>query len=425
ATPISQMKEAVEKNGWPAKLEVALIGSCTNSSYEDISRSASIVKDAVSKGLKTISEFTITPGSEQVRYTIERDGFIKEFEDAGGVVLANACGPCIGQWARHIDDPNRKNTIITSFNRNFAKRNDGLASTHAFVASPEIVTALAMAGSIAFNPLTDKLKNDKGEEVLLEEPTGFELPPKGFAVEDAGYQAPAEDGSGIEVKVAPDSKRLQLLEPFAPWEGTDLKGLRLLIKAKGKCTTDHISMAGPWLKFRGHLDNISNNMLIGAINYYNDKTDNVKNQLTGEYGAVPATQRAYKAAGIGTVVVGDENYGEGSSREHAAMEPRHLGVRVILVRSFARIHETNLKKQGMLALTFANKEDYDKVQEDDSIDVNGLTSFAPGVPLTVVLNHADGSSDEITVNHTYNEPQIEWFKAGGALNVIRAEFAKG
>lgn len=425
ATPISEMKEAVEKNGWPAKLEVALIGSCTNSSYEDISRSASIVKDAVSKGLKTKSEFTITPGSEQVRYTIERDGFIKEFEDAGGVVLANACGPCIGQWARHIDDPNRKNTIITSFNRNFAKRNDGLASTHAFVASPEIVTALAMAGTIAFNPLTDKLKNEKGEEVQLEEPTGFELPPKGFAVEDAGYQAPAEDGSGIEVKVAPDSKRLQLLEPFAPWEGTDLKGLRLLIKAKGKCTTDHISMAGPWLKFRGHLDNISNNMLIGAINYYNDKTDTVKNQLTGEYGAVPATQRAYKAAGIGTVVVGDENYGEGSSREHAAMEPRHLGVRVILVRSFARIHETNLKKQGMLALTFANKEDYDKVQEDDSIDVNGLTSFAPGVPLTVVLNHADGSTDEITVNHTYNEPQIEWFKAGGALNVIRAEFAKG
>lgn len=425
ATPISEMKEAVEKNGWPAKLEVALIGSCTNSSYEDISRSASIVKDAVSKGLKTKSEFTITPGSEQVRYTIERDGFIKEFEDAGGVVLANACGPCIGQWARHIDDPNRKNTIITSFNRNFAKRNDGLASTHAFVASPEIVTALAMAGTIAFNPLTDKLKNEKGEEVQLEEPTGFELPPKGFAVEDAGYQAPAEDGSGIEVKVAPDSKRLQLLEPFAPWEGADLKGLRLLIKAKGKCTTDHISMAGPWLKFRGHLDNISNNMLIGAINYYNDKTDTVKNQLTGEYGAVPATQRAYKAAGIGTVVVGDENYGEGSSREHAAMEPRHLGVRVILVRSFARIHETNLKKQGMLALTFANKEDYDKVQEDDSIDVNGLTSFAPGVPLTVVLNHADGSTDEITVNHTYNEPQIEWFKAGGALNVIRAEFAKG
>jgi aconitate hydratase len=424
ATPISKMKEAVEKNGWPAKLEVALIGSCTNSSYEDISRSASIVKDAVSKGVKTKSEFTITPGSEQVRFTIERDGFIKEFEDAGGVVLANACGPCIGQWARHIDDPNRKNTIITSFNRNFAKRNDGLASTHAFVASPEMVTALAMAGTIAFNPLKDKLKNEKGEEVMLKEPTGFELPPKGFAVEDAGYQAPAKDGSNVQVKVAPDSKRLQLLEPFAAWEGVDLKGLKLLIKAKGKCTTDHISMAGPWLKFRGHLDNISNNMLIGAFNFFNDKTDSVKNQLTGEYGPVPATQRAYKAAGIGTVVVGDENYGEGSSREHAAMEPRHLGVRAILVRSFARIHETNLKKQGMLALTFANKEDYDKVQEEDEIDILGLTTFTPGKPLTVVLNHKDGSKHEIPVNHTYNKQQIEWFKAGGALNVIRAEFAE-
>ena len=424
ATPISKMKEAVEKNGWPAKLEVALIGSCTNSSYEDISRSASIVKDAMSKGLKTVSEFTITPGSEQVRFTIERDGFIREFEDAGGVVLANACGPCIGQWARHIDDPNRKNTIITSFNRNFAKRNDGLASTHAFVASPEIVTALAMAGTISFNPLKDKLKNDKGEEVLLKEPSGFELPPKGFAVEDAGYQAPAEDGSGINVVVNPDSKRLQLLQPFSAWEGTDLKGLKLLIKAKGKCTTDHISMAGPWLKFRGHLDNISNNMLIGAISFYNEKTDNVKNQLTGEYGPVPATARAYKAVQVGSVVVGDENYGEGSSREHAAMEPRHLGVRAILVRSFARIHETNLKKQGMLGLTFANKADYDKVQEDDSIDINGLTTFSPGKSLTVVLNHKDGSKDEITVNHTYNEQQIEWFKAGGALNVIRKQFGK-
>jgi aconitate hydratase len=424
ATPISKMKEAVKQNGWPEKLEVALIGSCTNSSYEDISRSASIVKDAVSKGIKTKSDFTITPGSEQVRYTIERDGFIKEFEDAGGVVLANACGPCIGQWARHIDDPDRKNTIITSFNRNFAKRNDGLASTHAFVASPEIVTALAMAGTIAFNPLKDKLTNDKGEEIMLQEPTGFELPPKGFAVEDAGYQAPAKDGSKVEVRVALDSKRLQLLAPFAAWEGTDLYGLRLLIKAKGKCTTDHISMAGPWLKFRGHLDNISNNMLIGAINFFNDKSDAVKNQLTGEYGEVPAVQRAYKAAGIGSVVVGDENYGEGSSREHAAMEPRHLGVRAILVRSFARIHETNLKKQGMLALTFANKEDYDKVQEDDNIDVVGLATFAPGRPLTVVLNHKDGTEDSIAVNHTYNEQQIEWFKAGGALNVIRAEFAK-
>ena len=424
ATPISKLKEAVEKNGWPAKIEVALIGSCTNSSYEDISRSASIVEDAKSKGLKVVSEFTITPGSEQVRYTIERDGFIKEFEDVGGMVLANACGPCIGQWARHIDDPNRKNTIVTSYNRNFAKRNDGLSSTHAFVGSPEIVTALAMAGTLNFNPLKDKLKNTKGEEVLLKEPTGFELPPKGFAVEDPGYQAPAKDGSGIQVKVAPDSKRLQLLEPFKAWEGTDIKGLKLLIKAKGKCTTDHISMAGPWLKFRGHLDNISNNMLIGAINFFNEKTDNVKNQLTGEYGPVPATARAYKAANVGSIVVGDENYGEGSSREHAAMEPRHLGVRAILVRSFARIHETNLKKQGMLALTFANKEDYDKVQEDDSIDITGLTSFAPGKPLTVVLNHKNGSKDEIAVNHTYNEQQIEWFKAGGALNVIRREFAK-
>ena len=424
ATPISKMAAAVQENGWPAKLEVALIGSCTNSSYEDISRSASIVEDAVSKGLKANAEFTITPGSELVRFTIERDGFINTFEKVGGVVLANACGPCIGQWARHIDDPNRKNTIITSFNRNFAKRNDGNASTHAFVASPEIVTAMAIAGTIAFNPLTDKLKNDKGEEVLLKEPTGFELPPKGFAVEDAGYQAPAEDGSEINVKVATDSKRLQLLEPFKAWEGTDIKGLKLLIKAKGKCTTDHISMAGPWLKFRGHLDNISNNMLIGAINFYNEKTDTVKNQLTGEYGPVPATARAYKAAGVGSIVVGDENYGEGSSREHAAMEPRFLGVRAILVRSFARIHETNLKKQGMLGLTFADKEDYDKIQEDDSIDIEGLTNFTSGQPLTVVLNHTDGSVDNVIVNHTYNEQQIEWFKAGGALNVIRAQSAK-
>jgi aconitate hydratase len=423
ATPVSKMKEAVEKNGWPAKLEVALIGSCTNSSYEDISRSASIVADAVGKGLKANSEFTITPGSELVRFTIERDGFIRQFEEVGGVVLANACGPCIGQWARHIDDPNRKNTIITSFNRNFAKRNDGLASTHAFVASPEVVTAMAIAGTIAFNPLTDSLKNDRGEEVRLKEPIGYELPPKGFDVEDPGYQAPATDGSKVEVKVSPESNRLQLLAPFAAWEGTDLKGLKLLIKAKGKCTTDHISMAGPWLKFRGHLDNISNNMLIGAINYFNDKTDSVKNQLTGEYGPVPATQRSYKAAGIGSVVVGDENYGEGSSREHAAMEPRHLGVRAILVRSFARIHETNLKKQGMLALTFANKADYDQVQEDDTIDILGLTDFAPGKPLTVRLTRKDGSQYDFPVNHTYNEQQIEWFRAGGALNVIRSQVA--
>jgi aconitate hydratase len=424
ATPISKMAEAVKANDWPAKLEVALIGSCTNSSYEDISRSASIVKDAVSKGLKANSEFTITPGSELVRFTIQRDGFIDTFESVGGVVLANACGPCIGQWARHIDDPNRKNTIITSFNRNFAKRNDGLASTHAFVASPEIVTAMAIAGTIAFNPLTDKLKNSNGDEVLLNEPTGFELPPKGFAVEDAGYQAPAEDGSDVKVVVNPDSQRLQLLTAFAPWEGTDLLGLKLLIKARGKCTTDHISMAGPWLKFRGHLDNISNNMLIGALNFFNDKTDSVKNQLTGEYGPVPATARAYKAANVGSIVVGDENYGEGSSREHAAMEPRHLGVRAILVRSFARIHETNLKKQGMLALTFADKADYDKIQEDDNIDIETLASFAPGKPLRIELNHSDGTSDIIEANHTYNEQQIEWFKAGGALNVIRREFVQ-
>ncbi len=424
AWPISKFAEAVKNNQWPEKLEVALIGSCTNSSYEDISRSASIAKQALEKDLETKAEFTITPGSELVRFTIEKDGFLNTFEKIGGVVLANACGPCIGQWARHIDDPNRKNSIITSFNRNFARRNDGLASTHAFVASPEIVTAFAIAGDLKFNPLKDTLKNKKGENVKLDEPTGFELPPRGFSVDDPGYMPPAEDGSKLKVIVKPDSQRLQLLEPFKPWEGVDLKGLRLLIKAKGKCTTDHISMAGPWLKFRGHLDNISNNMLIGALNYFNEKTDSVKNELTGEYGPVPATARAYKAAGIGTVVVGDENYGEGSSREHAAMEPRHLGVRAILVRSFARIHETNLKKQGMLALTFSNKADYDKVLEDDIIDIDGLTKFTPGESLTVVLHHQNGTSEAIQVNHTYNEPQIEWFKAGGALNVIRAEFAK-
>jgi aconitate hydratase len=423
AWPISKFAEAVKANNWPEKLEVALIGSCTNSSYEDISRSASLAGQAAAKGLKAKAEFTITPGSELVRYTIERDGLLKTFDNIGGVVLANACGPCIGQWARHIDDPKRQNSIITSFNRNFAKRNDGFSGTHAFVASPEVVTAFAIAGDLTFNPLTDTLKNVNGEDVMLDEPTGFELPPAGFAVEDAGFQAPAEDGSTVTVSVSPDSQRLQLLEPFAAWEGTDVKGLKLLIKAKGKCTTDHISMAGPWLKFRGHLDNISNNMLIGAVNYFNEKTDSVKNELTGEYGPVPATQRAYKAAGIGSIVVGDENYGEGSSREHAAMEPRHLGVRAILVKSFARIHETNLKKQGMLALTFANKEDYDKVQEDDSIDIVGLTEFAPGKPLTVILHHADGGTDAFTVNHTYNEQQIEWFKAGGALNIIRKKFA--
>ncbi len=424
AWPISKFAEAVKANAWPEKLEVALLGSCTNSSYEDITRSASVAKQAIDKNLKAKAEFTITPGSEQVRYTVERDGLLDTFDKIGGVVLANACGPCIGQWARHIDDPNRKNSIITSFNRNFAKRNDGLASTHAFVASPEIVTAFAIAGDLTFNPLTDKLKNENGEEVMLDEPAGYELPPKGFAVEDPGYQEPAKDGSNVQVVVNPESQRLQLLAPFSEWEGTDLKGLRLLIKVKGKCTTDHISMAGPWLKYRGHLDNISNNMLIGAVNFFNEKTDLVKNELTGEYGPVPVVQRAYKEAGIGSIVVGDENYGEGSSREHAAMEPRHLGVRAILVKSFARIHETNLKKQGMLALTFADKEDYDKIQEDDTIDILGLADFAPNKALAVVLHHDDGSSDVISAHHTYNEHQIEWFKAGGALNIIRRKFAK-
>ena len=337
----------------------------------------------------------------------------------GGVVLANACGPCIGQWARHSDDPTRKNSIITSFNRNFKSRNDGNPNTHAFVASPELVTAMTIAGDLAFNPMTDTLTNSAGEQVKLQEPQGLEMPIKGFAVEDAGYQAPAEDGSKVSVIVDEKSARLQLLDPFKAWEGTDIKGLKLLIKAKGKCTTDHISMAGPWLKFRGHLDNISNNMLIGATNFFNDKADSVKNQLNGEYGPVPATARVYKAAGIGSIVVGDENYGEGSSREHAAMEPRHLGVRAILVKSFARIHETNLKKQGMLALTFADANDYDKIREDDSIDITGLNEFAPARSLSIVLNHIDGTTDTFNVNHTYNQQQIEWFKAGGALNIIR------
>lgn len=419
AWPISRFAEAVKSNNWPEKLEVALIGSCTNSSYEDISRSVSVARQAVDKNLKVKSEFTISPGSELVRYTVARDGLLQSYDTMGGVVMANACGPCIGQWARHIDDPTRKNSIITSFNRNFAKRNDGYPGTHAFVASPEIVTAFALAGDLTFNPLTDTLLNEDGEQVMLDEPTGFELPPQGFSVEDAGYQAPAEDPDSVQVLVSPDSQRLQLLEPFPAWEGTDIKSLRLLIKVRGKCTTDHISMAGPWLKFRGHLDNISNNMLIGALNFFNDSTDKVKNELTGEYGPVPATARAYKAAGIGSIVVGDENYGEGSSREHAAMEPRHLGVRAILVKSFARIHETNLKKQGMLALTFAHKEDYEKILEDDVIDIEGLIHFAPGTPLTIVLHHADGSSESIITNHTYNDQQIEWFKAGGALNIIR------
>ena len=423
ATPISKMKEAATANGWPTKVEVGLIGSCTNSSYEDISRAVSLARQVKEKGLSLKSEFTITPGSEQVRYTIERDGFLDTFGSIGAKVFANACGPCIGMWDRMGAEKQERNTIVHSFNRNFAKRADGNPNTMAFVASPELVTALAIAGDLTFNPLTDTLTNDKGEQVKLDPPAGDELPVRGFAVEDAGYQAPAKDGSGVVVDVKSDSNRLQLLYPFAAWEGTDLKGLKLLIKAKGKCTTDHISMAGPWLKFRGHLDNISNNLLIGAVNYFNEKTDNVKNQLTGTYGPVPATQRAYKAAGIGTIVVGDENYGEGSSREHAAMEPRHLGVRVVLVKSFARIHETNLKKQGMLALTFANKEDYDKIREDDNIDVNGLTSFTPGKSLELVLHHSDGSSETIAANHSYNEQQIQWFKEGGALNLIRKEFA--
>lgn len=423
ATPISKMKEVAAANGWPTKVEVGLIGSCTNSSYEDISRAVSLAKQVAEKGLKTKAQYTITPGSEQVRYTIERDGFLDVFDKIGATVFANACGPCIGMWDRVGAEKQERNTIVHSFNRNFAKRADGNPNTMAFVASPELVTALAIAGDLTFNPITDTLTNEKGEQVKLDEPSGQELPARGFAVEDAGYQAPAADGSGVNVIVEPTSKRLQLLDPFAPWEGTDLKGLKLLIKAKGKCTTDHISMAGPWLKFRGHLDNISNNMLIGAVNYFNDKTDLVKNQLINEYGPVPATQRAYKAAGIGSIVVGDENYGEGSSREHAAMEPRHLGVRAILVKSFARIHETNLKKQGMLALTFADKNDYEKIQEDDTIDIVGLTDFAPGKPLQIVLHHADGTNDTITVNHTYNEQQIEWFKAGGALNIIRKQVA--
>jgi len=422
AWPISEFAAAVKKNNWPEKLEVGLIGSCTNSSYEDITRAASVAKQATENGLSAISEFTITPGSEQVRFTVERDGYLKTFEEMGGVVLANACGPCIGQWARHTNDPAKKNSIVTSYNRNFAKRNDGNANTHAFVASPELTTALAIAGTLTFNPLTDYLINDKGEKVKLKEPEGIEMPVRGFAVDDAGFQEPAEDGSGIQVIVSPTSERLQLLQPFDPWNGQDFKGLKLLIKAKGKCTTDHISMAGPWLKYRGHLDNISNNLLIGAINFFNDQTNLVKNQITEAYGPLPETQRAYKAEGIGSVIVADENYGEGSSREHAAMEPRFLGVKAVIVKSFARIHETNLKKQGLLGVTFANKEDYNKVLEDDEIDIIGLTNFSVGKPLEVHLHHKDGSTDSFLVNHTYNEQQIEWYKAGGALNIIRKEF---
>lgn len=421
ATPVSKMREEAEKNGWPTKVEWGLIGSCTNSSYEDLSRAASIAKQAVDKKLKTKADFGINPGSEQIRYTVDRDGFLKIFEDLDARIFTNACGPCIGQWDRAGADKQEKNTIIHSFNRNFSKRADGNPNTHAFVTSPEMVAAIAISGDLGFNPMTDTLTNEDGEQVKLDPPTGWELPEKGFAVEDNGYQAPAADGSNVDVKVAPDSKRLQLLTPFEPWDGKNITGMKLLIKAKGKCTTDHISMAGPWLRFRGHLDNIADNTLTGAVNYYNDATDSVKNQLTGEYGPVPATQRDYKAKGIPSIVVGDHNYGEGSSREHAAMQPRHLGVKAVLVKSFARIHETNLKKQGMLALTFANENDYDKILEDDSIDFMDLDQFAEGRPLTLKLNHADGSSDEIKVNHTYNEAQIGWFRAGSALNLIAAK----
>jgi aconitate hydratase len=419
AWPLSKFAAAVKEKGYPAKLEAGLIGSCTNSSYEDITRAASIAKQAGEKNIEVKAEYYITPGSEQVRYTIERDGLTKIFDSIGGKVLANACGPCIGQWNRKTDDKKRANSIITSFNRNFAARNDGNPNTHSFVASPEMVTVYAISGDLTFNPMTDTLKNKDGKDVKLDPPVGEELPAKGFEVKDAGYLAPAADGSGVSVAVDPKSDRLQLLDNFAEWEGTDIQGLNLLIKAKGKCTTDHISMAGPWLKYRGHLDNISNNLLIGAVNSFNEKTNNVKNQLTGAYDEVPKVQRAYKAQKIGSIVVGDENYGEGSSREHAAMEPRHLGVRAILVKSFARIHETNLKKQGMLALTFANKDDYAKIHEDDKFDITGLTSFKEGQSLTIVAHHKDGSKDEIKANHTYNVNQIEWFKTGGALNLIK------
>jgi aconitate hydratase len=418
AWPISKMKETVKENNYPDTVSVALIGSCTNSSYEDIDRSANIAKQALSKGIKVKSQFTVTPGSEKVRATIERDGQLQIFNEFGGLILANACGPCIGMWKRMDIKTGERNTIVTSFNRNFAKRNDGNPETLAFVASPELTTALAIAGKLSFNPITDELINDKGEKVKLDPPTGEELPPKGFTEDSPGFVAPAADGSSIEVIVKPDSQRLQLLSPFPAWDGNDFINLPVLLKAKGKCTTDHISMAGPWLRFRGHLDNISNNMFIGAINFYNDQPGVVKNIFTGEYKPVPEVAREYKAGGIGWVVIGDENYGEGSSREHAAMEPRFLGGKAIIVKSFARIHETNLKKQGMLPLTFNNPDDYNKILEDDKVDITGLKELAPGTQLTLVIRHKDGSEDTAILNHTMNEGQIGWFKAGSALNLI-------
>ncbi|HMQ62277.1 MAG TPA: aconitate hydratase [Flavilitoribacter sp.] len=419
AWPISKFAQAVKENGYPQKLEVGLIGSCTNSSYEDLDRAASLARQAVGKKLKVKSEFTVTPGSELIRYTVSRDGQLAAFEEMGGVVLANACGPCIGQWARHTDDPTKANSIITSFNRNFSKRNDGNPQTRSFVASPEIVTAMAIAGDLTFNPLTDSLTNEDGAQVKLDPPKGVELPPKGFDVQDPGFQAPASDGSDVSIEVASDSKRLQLLTPFKPITQDQLKGMRTLIKAKGKCTTDHISMAGPWLEFRGHLQNISKNTFISAINYFNDEINKVLNYKTGEYMGVPDSGLAYRDAGVSTVVFGEENYGEGSSREHAAMQPRFLGVKAVVVKSFARIHETNLKKQGLLALTFVNPDDYEKIRQDDTIDLVGFDHMTPGKNLEMVLHHADGTKDSFELAHTYNEQQIGWVRAGSALNKIR------
>ncbi len=423
ATPVGQLGEKAKANGWPMKVDWGLIGSCTNSSYEDLTRAASIAQQAVDKKIKPKSDFGINPGSEQIRFTAERDGLLQIFENLGATVFTNACGPCIGQWDRSDLKGDEKNTIVHSFNRNFSKRADGNPNTHAFVGSPEMVAAIAISGRLDFDPMNDTLLNEDGQEVKLDEPLGIELPPKGFEVEDAGYLAPMEDGSGVQVKVDPKSERLQLLDPFTPIKSESLQGAKLLIKAFGKCTTDHISMAGPWLRFRGHLDNIANNTLIGAVNAFNKKTNFVKNQLTGEYGGVPDAQRAYKAAGIKTVVVGDHNYGEGSSREHAAMQPRHLGVAVVIVKSFARIHETNLKKQGMLGLTFANESDYDLIQEDDTFNFIDIKDFAPDKQITLELVHKDGTKDTIKLNHTYNQSQIEWFNEGSALNVIKRENA--